>query len=253
MARTVQTAQGVISYNAVGTGAPLVLLPGFQSSSLSWVRYGYPEHLDGFHCIMIDPLGHGDSEKSYNHEDYGIRQTVGQITSVLDAEGIDRAPIVGFSRGGIIVAHMVDLAPERLSAAVMGGAALGRARSDILSMFGGLAALESGDWAAYWGSYPVALPSELTRRFEEANDPRANAAALRAQLGWSDENPSEGLGPSVVPRLAYFGTGEIFAKSLREELNERGIDYAERDWAGHAETMSDSMGVAAIVREFLKM
>ncbi|MEZ5226657.1 MAG: alpha/beta fold hydrolase [Acidimicrobiales bacterium] len=228
-----------------------MLLPGFQSSSVAWIMYGYPEELGSYRLIMIDPLGHGKTEMSHNPSDYMIEKVVRHVTAVLDAEGIDRAPLVGFSRGGMIAAHMVDLAPERLSGAIIGAAPLGRARDDIASLDDGLESLLAGDWAGYWDTYPVPLPAELMRRFEEVNDPKANGAALQALGRWPDENPSEGLGASDVPRLVYFGSGEVFADSLRSELVDKGVAFVERDWAGHAETMSDATGVSAIIAAFV--
>lgn len=249
MAEQVESEQGRISYSIRGTGPPLILLPGFQSSSVAWIGYGYPEQLSHFRTIMIDPLGHGKSHKSHDQADYEIERVVDQTLAVLDAEGIDQAPFVGFSRGGWIVAQMLDLCPERMTAGIIGAAPLGEAFSETMAgLKQGLAPLLEGDWARYWDSYPVPLPQELQDMFEAVNDPKACGAALAAMIGWP---AAGGLSPTGVPRLAYFGTGEVFADRLRSVLDSRGVSYDERDWAGHAETMSDAIGVSKIISEFI--
>lgn len=80
----------------------------------------------------------------------------------------------------------------------------------------------------------------------------SNAAAIEGMVGWREHHPQSGLGPTTVPRLAYFGTGEVFADALRSELDANQVEYVEAGWSGHAETMADASGVAEIVLPFLE-
>ena len=252
MVEFVNTSAGEIAYQVQGSGEPLLLIPGFLGSSAGWLMAGYPDHLTDFQLILIDPLGHGASAKSYDPSDYSIANTVEQVCAVLDAVGVERVAAVGFSRGGLIAAQLTSRAPERVSAAVFGGVPLGRAVKFVLEQQrAGLEPLRSGDWETYWRSFPVPIPPAMQDAFSQSNDPRALAAALEAMLEWGDEEPDLGVADSSVPRLAYFGTGEVFADVLRDTLNECGLRYVERDWSGHAETMMDAAGVSTIIREFL--
>ena len=253
MTKFAQSPAGPIAYKTIGEGKPLVMVPGFLSSSDAWLRGGYPDHLSEYELVLIDPLGHGESHKSHDPADYTIDRTVQQITAVLDHAGIDSAPFVGFSRGGLIAAQMVDRRPERVSAAVFGAIPLGRAVKPVLEeQRVGLEPLKSGDWAKYWETFPVPIPPPMQDHFSQTNDPKALAAALQSMLEWADEEPQLGIKDSSIPRIAYFGTGEVFADLLRETLDECGFPYVERSWGGHAETALDAPGVSAIIHEFLQ-
>ena len=174
--------------------------------------YGYPEALPDFRLIMVDPLGHGKSTKSYNPDDYSPARTLAQMTAVLDAEGLDSVPMLGFSRGGQIVALIRDLVPQRVSAALYLGCPLGSALVTAQKSLERIRPiLAAGDWESYWASFPAPLPTDVRQRLQDTNDPKALAAALEANSEWASEYPTVGLGPSSVPTLSVFGSGEFFA------------------------------------------
>lgn len=236
-----------------GSGRPLVLLPGFQSNAGRWRGFGYHDTLTERRVIAIDPLGHGKSSRSTDAADYSADRVVAHVVGVLDELGIDRAAIMGFSRGGAIAALCGELAPERCSAVVIGASPLGPAQ-DLTHplLHKGVAALAAGDWGAYWSGYPIPLPEPIRDYIQSTNHAPSNAAAIEAMIGWRQQYPGFGLEPTAVPRLAYFGSGEVFADALRVELDAHRVEYVEADWAGHAETMADASGVAQIVLPFLK-
>lgn len=252
MPEFVETANGRIAYSVRGEGKPLVMLPGFLGSAASWLMYGYPEELSNYRCICIDPLGHGQSHRSHDPVDYTIDAVVSHAIAVLDAEGVEQAPFVGFSRGGLIVAHVMERAPDRVEAAIIGAAPLGKpGRALMDQLVPGLAPLKAGDWSAYWNTFPVPLPRELQEQFAEVNDPKALGAVLEAMIEWPQEVPETGTKSTSVPRLVYFGSGEVFASELRSVLDASGVHYVERDWSGHAETHADAVGVSRIISDFL--
>lgn len=248
------TAQGHVAYSVSGDGVPLVLLPGFQTASRSWQEPSdYLGLLAGFKVIRIDPLGHGDSSRSHDEADYTSDNVVGHVTAVLDAESIDRAHIWGFSRGGQIAALCAELTPQRCLSAVLGATPLGTAwdiaTKEIVELEPYLA---SGDWDSYWAQWSGNVDPVIRERLEERNDPQANAAALRASLKWADEHPRFGLNRCQVPRLAYFGPGEPWAKDLRRELATSDLTVHEGPWQEHTDTLFDAHRVVAIVVPFLR-
>ena len=253
MAASVETAQGEIVYSITGDGPPIVLLPGFQSNRSGWLApNNYLDLLADYQVISVDPLGHGKSAMSYDAADYSAHNVVEHILAVMDDVGVDAAHLWGFSRGGMTAALVGELRPKRCRSIIMGGSPLGAARQITESALrAGEPFLADGEWVGYWKTYPVPLPEFLTAHFEATNDPRACAAAIRAMLRWDDEVPNYGLNPSPIPRLAYFGEGEVFADELERELSKTDIVQERGTWAGHAETMLDRDGVVAVVRRFL--
>jgi pimeloyl-ACP methyl ester carboxylesterase len=252
--QTVRIGRHDIAFFDDGSGQPLVLLPGFQSNAGRWRGFGYHDALPGRRIIAVDPLGHGNSSRSTEASEYSADQVVAHVVGVLDELHIERAAIMGFSRGGAIAALCCELAPERCSAVVIGASPLGSAQ-DVTHplLLKGVAALQADDWNAYWSGYPIPLPDPIKDYLQSTNDAPSNAAAIEAMVGWRKEYPRFGLEPTAVPRLAYFGTGEIFADALRAELEAHRVEYVEADWAGHADTMADARGVAQIVLPFLEL
>lgn len=250
---TAQIGEHNIAYFDDGAGRPLVLLPGFQSNAGRWRGFGYHEAFPHRRLVAIDPLGHGQSSHSSNASDYTAKEVVAHVVGVLDELGIDRAAIMGFSRGGAIAALCAELAPERCSAVVIGASPLGAAQDLTHPLLQrGVRALAANDWDAYWSGYPIPLPHAIRDYLESTNHAPSNAAAIEGMIGWRQEYPRFGLDPSPVPRLAYFGSGEVFADDLRSELVANDVEFVEADWAGHAETMADAAGVARIVAPFLE-
>lgn len=255
--QTANSAHGSIAYTVTGAadGQVIVLLPGFQSDQTGWSSRGYHELLADYRVLNLDPIGHGRSAQPHDESAYTTDAVVGHVVSVLDAEQVDRAHIWGFSRGGQIAGLCAELVPDRCSSAIMGGTPLrvpGAPTTVNEAMDRGVECLADGDWDGYWASYAIPLPAEVKERFEKTNDPKANAAAIRASRRWSTEVPGFGLNPTSVPRFAYFGQGEVFADQLRDALATSDAVVFEGPWTGHAETMMDAEGVVAVVRSFLE-
>jgi pimeloyl-ACP methyl ester carboxylesterase len=111
-----------IHYLEDGAGEPVVLLHGFTSSAENWVRNGvFTELAKHYHVIALDCRGHGQSGKPHDPGQYG-REMGRDVIRLLDARGIRRAHIIGYSLGAQIVAQLVASSPERFLTATLGGA-----------------------------------------------------------------------------------------------------------------------------------
>src|SRR5262245_57371417 len=98
------TIDGVrIYYEREGSGPPLVLRAGRTSSLESWREARYVDALrDAYDLILIDPRGHGLTDKPHDPAAYAYQTQVADITSVLDDARIERAIFWGYSTGGLI-------------------------------------------------------------------------------------------------------------------------------------------------------
>jgi pimeloyl-ACP methyl ester carboxylesterase len=121
----VVAADGVrIHYELEGPAAatPLVLLHGFASRIESWLEAGYVDRLrDQFHVLLVDIRGNGESDKPTRANDYAYRTRVLDVTLAMNAVGIDRAHLWGYSMGGQIAQSASVHAPERFTSYVIGG------------------------------------------------------------------------------------------------------------------------------------
>jgi pyruvate dehydrogenase E2 component (dihydrolipoyllysine-residue acetyltransferase) len=101
----------------------VVLLHGFSGDALNW-RFVIDELAAGRTVIAVDLPGHGASTKEVGS---GSAEELGAaVLEVMDAEGIERAHLVGHSLGGLIAATLAATAPDRVaSLALIAPAGLG--------------------------------------------------------------------------------------------------------------------------------
>src|SRR5664279_5347582 len=103
-----------LAWRAVGSGAPLLLVNGYAATAADWD----PAFLDGlsesFEVVCPDNRGVGGSE--LGDGELTVDGMAADLEALLDALGIERAPIVGWSMGGFIAQRLAERAPGRVSA-----------------------------------------------------------------------------------------------------------------------------------------
>lgn len=92
---------------------PVVLLHGSPGSGSHFVRLGPLLADAGYEVLAPDLPGFGGSGGAV--PSYSILAQARSVLAMLDALGIGRAHVVGWSQGGGTGLHMADLAPERVA------------------------------------------------------------------------------------------------------------------------------------------
>ena len=113
-----------IAYQVTGDGPPVVLVSGFVSHlELDWdePRSAYfLERLSSFSTLVrFDKRGTGLSDRPGGLPDLETRMD--DVRAVLDAEGIERAALFGYSEGGPMCVLFAATYPERTTAVVVYG------------------------------------------------------------------------------------------------------------------------------------
>jgi len=117
-----QNGEVRVHYEVEGSGPPIVLQHGFSDSLESWREYGYVDALAPDHqVILIDARGHGQSDKSYEPEDYSYDKIAADVTSVLDDLSLERVHFLGHSMGARIAFAVARYAPDRLLSVMPSG------------------------------------------------------------------------------------------------------------------------------------
>jgi pimeloyl-ACP methyl ester carboxylesterase len=97
-----------------GDGPPVVLVGGDGAVACAWAPL--VEHLAGWRTIMLDRPGFGMSD-DFDYRGVDLRRHgVALLGSLVDALGIDAAPVVGSSGGGQWSLWLALDAPERVTA-----------------------------------------------------------------------------------------------------------------------------------------
>ncbi|HEX2205600.1 MAG TPA: alpha/beta hydrolase [Longimicrobium sp.] len=194
-------------YEVAGSGAPLVLVPGFTLDTRAWEPQWGPFG-ERYEVVRYDRRGFGRSgpvgEAPYSHHE--------DLRALLDALGAGPAAFVGHSSGG---SNAVDFAlayPESTRALVLFGPLLGG-----YALSPGFAAAVEGlkDTARTWG--PEAAKAMWTGLldFRPAEPGAASSDFLRAIVDgysawhWLHDDPVRPLEPPAAGRL-----GELRAPTL---------------------------------------
>jgi len=247
-----------------GEGPPVVLLHAGVSDSRLW-----EPQLDSFaqsHTVLrVDLPGFGNSPLETNPVSFR-----GAVRDAMDAEGIDRAALVGVSLGGNTALELALESPERVTALVLVGAGLPDHEwsEEVTSFFAAEEeALERGDHDA---AVDANLRTWLAgpRRSLEDIDPalrelvgEMQKQAFRQQKGHEDVRmlrldppESERLAEVKVPTLVVTGDEDVADIHLIADRLAAGIPGAERATiadAAHLPSLERPEEFDRIVLDFL--
>jgi pimeloyl-ACP methyl ester carboxylesterase len=98
---------------------PVLLIHGLGLTSYSWRRV-QSELSDVRETFSVDLLGFGRSSKPTD-ADYSLPGLARSVLALMDALGIERAPLIGHSLGGGIALLIALMAPERVERLVLIG------------------------------------------------------------------------------------------------------------------------------------
>ena len=97
-----------------GPGHPVVYLNGSYASQRHW-RPVVSELGSGWRHITYDERARGRSKRS---SDYSFRACLRDLDAVLEATGVDRPILVGWSYGAALAVHWADRHPDRIAGVV---------------------------------------------------------------------------------------------------------------------------------------
>jgi pimeloyl-ACP methyl ester carboxylesterase len=110
----------LLSVTEIGRGEPVVFVHGLPGSASDWSVVA--EHLApfGYRTIAYDRAGYGFSSRPPEVPGrYTLTSNARDLVGLLDALGIDRATLVGWSYGGGIVQTLALESPQRVSHLVL--------------------------------------------------------------------------------------------------------------------------------------
>ncbi len=97
------------------SGKPIVLCHGFPEHAFSW-RYQIPAlAAAGYHVIVPNQRGYGNSSHPTEVTDYDIEHLTGDLVALLDYYGYKDATFVGHDWGANVVWNLALLHPDRVN------------------------------------------------------------------------------------------------------------------------------------------
>jgi len=222
----VSTARGKVAYQELGSAkTSFVLVPPLaQHIEMMWEQPVFWRPIQrlasGFRFVQYDKLGTGLSDPSNGRAT--IDERIEELTAVLDAAGVERAWLGGFSEGGVIALAAAARMPERVAGLVLvstysGNSALGEAGEygpvpskrefrgffeQVVACWGSESTLTLSDFAPSLRSIPAM--ARWVPRYERAAASPAMIGALMASGLSLDATPAlpEVQTPALVLHLA---------------------------------------------------
>jgi non-heme chloroperoxidase len=91
-------------------GPEIVFIHGFSQSHLSWIKQVTSDLAKEFHMVTYDLRGHGNSDKPFEPERYrDSKAWADELQAVMDATGLKRPVVAGWSYGGRIMADYLKI------------------------------------------------------------------------------------------------------------------------------------------------
>jgi pimeloyl-ACP methyl ester carboxylesterase len=110
--RDIEVAPGeILRTTTIGTGQPLVLIPGLFGAAYTYRMLTGPLAAQGYQTIVVEPLGYGWSSHPKD-ADYSYTAQTERVSDALDSLGIHRALFVAQSSGAAIAFRLAVRRPK---------------------------------------------------------------------------------------------------------------------------------------------
>jgi pimeloyl-ACP methyl ester carboxylesterase len=107
-------------FDEYGQGTrPLILLPGLLLPRSMHRPLAMELAERGNRVVVLDPLGHGDSDRPFDMTQYSFPLFAQQVIGLMDHLGLDEAVVGGTSLGANITLETLVAAPERVRGAII--------------------------------------------------------------------------------------------------------------------------------------
>ena len=131
---TLVTKQGVVHYETLGRGRPVLLLHGWLGSWELW-RKTIEILSTEFKTYALDFFGFGESVD--HAEDFSVDNFVNSVDQFIEHLGIPKAPLIGHSMGGTVALGASIRFPEKIvKTAVIGSPIQGNSLNILLKFSG---------------------------------------------------------------------------------------------------------------------
>ena len=245
----------------VGRGDALVLVHGLADDHRAW-RRALPDLALRHRVLLYDLRGHGQT--SLGNPDGTLRQLGDDLVGMMDAIGLDRAAVAGFSLGGTIAMRAGIDHPDRISrlALIATSSRVGRSAAEwyrqrvemVERRDAVLRDTLDRDAADVYAETPAELEEGLLIRRQSTADPRGygNACAAMAALNAAPLDPE--LPAITAPTLVVASAKDKHCPPRAAEIIASGIGGSRLEIlpdAGHAIPAEKPRELAGLINSFL--
>ncbi len=253
-----------LHWESTGAGDPVLMIMGLGLSGGAWWR-SVPVLSRSLRVITFDNRGVGRSRARFHS--YTTEAMADDAVSVLDAAGIERAHVYGFSLGGMVAQQLALRHADRVRSLVLGAKHPGGSRAlrptdDVIAFFRRRASMTAKDAARAsvpfnYGprcrrEHPDRIAEDLQQRLAHPFPERAYGAQMYAA---ALHNCYRRLGRIEAPTLVVHGTEDRVVPVANAEILAERIPRARLrilEEAGHLYSTEQPEVDEEIARFFLE-
>lgn len=253
-------------YETHGSGSPLVMIPGFGSSSETWSPF-WRRLAESHEVVLLDPRGSGRT--SSPDLPYTIHEMAGDVTGLMVALGLPEAHVLGASMGSMIAQEVALSRPELVRSLVLcmgtcGGPNSVPVRPEVLSRLRAAVAPPPGtsreeslrQWfrLLYSPEFLQLHEHELRAESLAVKHPATLIGFRRQSEAMTTFDTFERLSELHMPTLVLVGEDDVLIDPRNSHILAQRIPGARLrvfPRSGHAFTREKEAEVVAEIREFL--
>jgi pimeloyl-ACP methyl ester carboxylesterase len=256
--RSVTVAGHHIHYDVAGPkgGPVVVLVHGLSGRAENWQSLAPYLVKAGYRVYMLDLLGFGRSEKPEDFS-YSMEDQAAIVDGALDALGLKRVDLGGWSMGGWIVQRVAIEHPERIRRLVLfDSAGLNELPAWNTQLFTPASIAELQQFEALLMPHPPSLPDFISR--DLLRNSEQNAWVVQRALGTmlAGQYTMDSLLPGLkMPVLIIWGTDDRIFPLRHGEVMHRLIANSQLETfpgCGHLAPIQCASRIGPRVVEFLK-
>jgi pimeloyl-ACP methyl ester carboxylesterase len=257
---SIVTDQGLLHYEAYGSGPAVILLHGWLGS---WALWQPTMEALGqkYRCYALDFWGFGESGKK--RASYAVTDFIALVPQFMDALGIIAAPLIGHSMGGTTSLGTTIRYPDRVrKVAVIGSPIVGSSLSLLLKFAGNpyIGPLVRGQlWLLKWGlklyaPWVTRAPEKWWPMLEKDVSSMTVASFFSSigSLQRTDLRPE--LNQIKVPALGIYGKRDVIVHPHQYQPLRAGVPHARieiRENSGHFPMLDEPEAYLDIIKSFL--
>jgi pimeloyl-ACP methyl ester carboxylesterase len=257
------TTLGTVGYRVVGSGPPLILISGYTATMESWDPRFVDALAERYRVVIFDNAGVGRTQAL--PAPLTIDAMANQTSALIDALGLGRPDVLGWSMGGTIAQALAVLHPAQVRRLVLcatfpgTGKAVPASQAAVLALTSGNVQEVMAD--LFPANQAAAQQAYLAATAAYPSHPVAPAAVIAAQANaanrWSGGTDPAGQKTATIAAPTLIADGTIdrldpIANDYDLASLIRGARLKLYADAGHAFLFQDEKAFVPLVESFLR-
>ncbi len=257
---TLVTEQGIVHYETLGRGRPVLLLHGWLGSWALW-RSTLETLSKEFKTYALDFFGFGESFD--RNSNFSVDNFVVSVNQFMDRLGIPKAAIIGHSMGGTVSLAASLLSPEKIVKTTVIGSPINGDSLNLLLKFSGYKGIARIMWTtpvllrlfirAY--AYFIAKDGRSVGKMIATDISKITADSFFQSIGTLRETDlREQIGAIQMPLLGIYGKHDRVVDPRQADVLKQCAPTSKIvkfEGSGHFPMMDEPQRFQETIRDFL--